>query len=104
MPMTDEKLRDALLTCEATINKEASRLGITMAIRDSSADTETRRISHLLWMARQSLKLVEDNRREKAMRWLGFLQGALWAQKLMTIDQAKDMNRPEGSEHDSSRV
>lgn len=102
--MTTDKLRSAVLSCEAIISKEATKAGITMAIRDPGADMPTRRTSHMLWMAQNCLQLVEDGRREKAMRWLGFLQGALWAEKLVTVDQLKDMNRPEDEEHDSDKV
>lgn len=35
-------------------------------------------------------------KREKAMRWLGFVQGALWAQNQATIDELKRMNMPDG--------
>jgi hypothetical protein len=31
---------------------------------------------------------------EKFMRWLGFMQGVLWAEGLYTIEQLKDHNRP----------
>jgi len=38
------------------------------------------------------------------MRWLGFLQGAVWAFKLANIDNLKGMNRPDRSRHDKKRV
>jgi hypothetical protein len=104
MPMTTEKLREAFLSCETIISKEAQREGITMAIRDPDADTPTRRFSHMLWMSREGLKLIEDDRREKAQRWLGFLQGALWSLKLAGVAELKDMNRPDDSEHDAKRI
>jgi len=102
--MTEEKLRSAFLACEAIVAKEAGEAGVTMAIRDANADTPARRTSHLLWLARNGLQLVVDGRREKAMRWLGFLQGALWARELLTVEQLKDMNRPDDSEHEVERV
>lgn len=104
MPMTTEKLRDAFLACEAVIARKANELGVTTAIRDGKADTPAHRVSHTLWLAREGLQLVEDERREKAMRWLGFLQGALWSDNLLTIDDLKDMNRPDDSERDDERV
>jgi len=104
MPMTTEKIRSALLACEAILAKEANREGVTMAVRDMDADTTARRTSHMLWMARQSLQLLEDGRREKVLRWLGFLQGALWAARLLTIDELKAQNRPDDVEHDKERI
>ena len=96
MAMTIEKLRSAFLACEAIVAKE----GITMAIRDASADTKVRRLSHLLWLSRNGLVLVEEGRKEKANRWLGFLQGALWQLNLVDIDQLKGMNKSDDAEHD----
>jgi len=37
-------------------------------------------------------------RREKAMRWIGFVQGALWALDAASIFQLKRMNAPEDSQ------
>lgn len=102
--MTDEKLRSALLECEAIIAKEAAREGITMAIRDVEAETPSRRISHLHWMAKTSFELLEQGKREKVMRWLGFMQGAIWGLKLASIDSLKSMNRPDDEEHDPEKV
>jgi len=100
MPMTNEKLREAFLACEAIISKE----DIRMAVRDAGAVGRERRLSHLLWLARNGLALVEEERREKAMRWLGFLQGALWGFNLANIDDLKGMNKPDDAEHDEKRV
>ena len=102
--MTTEKLRSAFLACERIIAQAAEKEGITMAIRDPEASSPTRRLSHLLWLSRDGLQLIEDNRREKAMRWLGFLQGALWGLEMATVDELKSMNRPDDSEHDKDRV
>ena len=33
--------------------------------------------------------------REKLMRWLGFMQGALWVKGIYTIDELKAHNRPD---------
>lgn len=104
MAMTDEKLRDAFSACERIIAREAEKEGITMAIRDPEAPTRPRRLSHLLWLARNGIPLIAENRREKAMRWLGYLQGYLAALDLVTVAELKDMNRPDGSTHDKERV
>lgn len=36
---------------------------------------------------------VKENRIEKAFRWLGFIQGVLWAQKVYTLAELKSHNR-----------
>lgn len=47
---------------------------------------------HLIYMCQEAAKFTN---REKAMRWLGFIQGALWTNGAATIDELKDMNRPD---------
>ena len=49
---------------------------------------------HIVFMCEEGSSYVEG-RREKAMRWLGFVQGALWAHGLAPIEDLKNMNRPE---------
>ena len=36
---------------------------------------------------------LEQNRTEKAMRWLGFMQGVLWHAEVYTLDELKTHNR-----------
>lgn len=59
---------------------------------------------HLLWMCDQIPTFLQEGRREKAMRWLGFLQGALWVLRWRTIEAMKTDNAPEGSTIDKERV
>jgi hypothetical protein len=71
--------------------------------------TGLRVLQHLRWMIREAgTMLVEadalppdmdgDSRRRelrnKAMRWLCFIQGVLWIQGMFTINEMKDHNRP----------
>jgi hypothetical protein len=37
-------------------------------------------------------------RLEKKFRWLGFVQGVLWTEGVIDIDDAKKQNMPEGVE------
>jgi len=55
------------------------------------------RFKHLLFMAQEIPKLMDAGRVEKAMRWLGWLQGALWAAGMETLEEAKLRNAPEGA-------
>lgn len=50
--------------------------------------------NHMLWMTWQIPGFLEEGRKEKANRWLGFIQGALWAKDIYTIEEMKDHNRP----------
>lgn len=51
-------------------------------------------MSHLFWMTFQIPIFVKQNRADKAMRWLCFIQGALWTYGAYTIKEFKADNRP----------
>lgn len=48
---------------------------------------------HCLWMIVKSGEYIEEGRLDKAMRWLGFVQGVLWSCGYVSIDTLKEMNR-----------
>lgn len=50
---------------------------------------------HLLWMCVTAKGLVEESRTEKAMRWLGFIQGALWASGKKSLTDLKHDSMPD---------
>ena len=50
-------------------------------------------LNHLMWMTIEIPKLVEEDKMEKVFRWLGFLQGALWANGAFTLEELKNHNR-----------
>lgn len=50
-------------------------------------------LSHLRWVCQEVPKLYQANKIEKAMRWYGFLQGALWALAIVDLEMLKDDNR-----------
>jgi hypothetical protein len=58
-----------------------------------------RRIFHLRYMCKQIPVFLAENRREKVMRWLGFIQGAMWALGMTSIAEMKELNRPDGTEN-----
>ena len=53
---------------------------------------------HLLWMCKE-IKNCESWHETKAHRWIGFIQGALWAMRVFTIDDLRghvnDAKHPE---------
>lgn len=51
------------------------------------------RLNHLLFLAVGVEVLCEVDKRDKAMRWLCFIQGALWAMGDPIVDM-KLMNKP----------
>lgn len=48
--------------------------------------------AHLLFICEETPRLMEAGRVEKAMRWLGWLQGVLWATDHETLEDAKKHN------------
>lgn len=48
---------------------------------------------HIAWMVGEALRFTEENEIEKAMRWLGFIQGAFWVIGYRTLEQMKADNR-----------
>ena len=57
-------------------------------------------LGHLLFMCEEIPRLLDAGRTEKAMRWLGWLQGALWWSNFETLHDAKMRNAPEGATYD----
>lgn len=55
-----------------------------------------RALAHFRFMCIEAQRFVDEGRIEKAMRWLGFLQGVLWARNFFTLDDLKNHSRPDG--------
>ncbi len=55
-------------------------------------------VSHLKYICVKAQEFVEEGRIEKAMRWLGFIQGVLWSRGYYTLDQLKNHSRPDSVE------
>jgi hypothetical protein len=45
---------------------------------------------HALWMCREATTFVVEGRLDKAERWLGFVQGALWILGVFSIDEMRE--------------
>jgi len=56
------------------------------------------RAGHMLWMCKTIPVFLQEGRWEKAMRWLGFLQGAAWAMHVRTVEEMKQDNKPEDAD------
>lgn len=48
----------------------------------------------LIEMPAQIVAFIHAGRREKAMRWLGFIQGVFWAEGVYTLDELKEHSKP----------
>jgi hypothetical protein len=101
--MTGEKVIKALRAHDAqmvTIYMEARArvpdITVQQPERNLVAFTTDERIGHLRWMIQETIGFVHAGRLEKAMRWLGFIQGALWVLEISTIEESKRLNMPDG--------
>ena len=56
---------------------------------------------HLAWMCQTAIHdLIPNGRIEKAMRWLGFIQGVLVAKNYYTLEEVKSHSRSEPDENE----
>lgn len=81
--MTNEKVNKVVTTYE----KKLSEL-----LKTDRWEGNTQ-LTHAQGMCAQILDLIKDDEREKAMRWLGFLQGVLYCNGIFTIDEMREHNR-----------
>lgn len=51
-------------------------------------------LNHLCWLCENGAVLAEAGKLDKAFRWLGFIQGALWAYGFHSIHCLKKDNMP----------
>ncbi len=94
--MTKERVIEALDACREHV------LGFKPGATPTRCNTSLQgknlpyryRAEHMLYMVDETKKLVHENRQEKAMRWLGFIQGAMWGTGFISIDELKKMNMP----------
>lgn len=84
--MTNEKIKEVTALYRTRLGWAAVE-----SWSDSPAPTRTR---HVRWMLDEIDAFVDEGRREKAFRWLGFVQGALWCLDEYTIDELKLHNAP----------
>ena len=51
-------------------------------------------LEHCHGMLDKMVEFVHEGRTEKVFRWLGFVQGVLWTNRVYTLTDLKDHNRP----------
>lgn len=73
---------------------QAIREMVTKRYPAATARPHVNEPCHLLYMLDCIDAFMSEGRREKAMRWLGFAQGTVWALGWATIDEMKEHNRP----------
>jgi len=51
-------------------------------------------LDHCHGMLNKMVEFVNERRMEKVFRWLGFIQGVLWSNRVYTLVDLKNHNRP----------
>lgn len=94
--MTNVKLFDVFCLYQKILRTASSESVEPQRMDVTQPAPEDRRIlvAHLLWACEEGKKFVEQRRFEKAMRWLGFIQGCLFARGHFTIDELGNHSRP----------
>ena len=91
--MTKTQLRRALFSLEGLVDGvPAKRFDTSELLEGSKYVRQGHIFAHCAWMLPEMKKFVEEGRLDKVQRWLGFVQGALWAAGVGTIDAFKHMN------------
>jgi hypothetical protein len=52
-------------------------------------------LSHCHGMLDKMEVFIDEKRMDKVFRWLGFIQGVLWVEKVYTLDQLKNHSHPD---------
>lgn len=72
--------------------------------RHGSEEASYAALDHVRDMIARALNLnFTTDRREKAMRWLGFIQGALWVTGRRTLEELKRDSMPAGADYEAQR-
>lgn len=94
--MTKEKIREVLALYQELFKQlEVNKLEI-IKYKFSGSEEEICDAciyNHCYWMLDEIEKFLQEDRIEKAMRWLGFIQGVFWSKHVFTIKQLTDHNR-----------
>ena len=96
--MTKEKLIQAVAVTRRALQEIPFDVPpVVQSCRTSLFDHEmstSERVGHMLWMCdRIDHDFIPGDDLGKAFRWLGFIQGALWAKNRCTIQEMANTNR-----------
>lgn len=101
--MTTEKVVEAFAACLKLLEEEYNgeippiRIYSRNAFVEQDEYEDDVRLEHMAYLCKEGTRMAkeEPERREKVMRWLGFVQGYVWACRMTTVEELKDMNKPE---------
>lgn len=92
----DARLRSIAAT-DTAVKPERADTNKKYSSQDSAPVYETK-LNHTWWAVGQCREFTNAGRLEKAFRWLGFIQGALWFAGKYSIEELANHNKPAGEE------
>lgn len=95
--MTDIKILKVLWKYECELSADGTtpqRVAIN-ELKDAHTNADKVVRAHALYMIHEMRIFLVEGRREKLMRWLGFLQGVLWMGNYYTLEELANHNRPD---------
>lgn len=102
--MDNDKVNEALRGCRYSIDTQDAIPHIVKSgppARNQYPMSYAEKIGHVRWMIAEATSWPAE-RLEKKFRWLGFVQGVLWAHGIQTIEESKKQNMPTEATFDES--
>ena len=96
--MTHEKMIEVIETYRKLFVDR--NIGKIDYFHDELLDGEAHGLEHCHGMLDKVIEFVNEGRMEKAFRWLGFVQGVLWAFRVFPLTDLKNHNRPSEKKED----
>lgn len=91
--MTKEKVLSVVKEYQSSLDK--ANIMSSAYPHDRYPQTKEEVLGHCRYMLDQIEVFLEEDKTEKAMRWLGFIQGCLWCHGFFTVDSMKEHNKPQ---------
>ena len=89
--MTSEKIREVIERYRQLF--EAEGIEKTDYSHEELLESPELGLAHCPGMLDKMLGFLEEGRVDKAHRWLGFMQGVLWVNRMFTLDELMEHNR-----------
>ena len=91
--MTDAQVKQVVKAYQDRLEREGYRPAQIAFDRTTASFPRSRQLEHTAWMCLEIQKALDGGERERAMRWLGFTQGVLWAHGIYAVDELREQNR-----------
>ncbi len=91
--MTDEQVRQVVTGYLARLTREGYQPVQIDFDRTTLGFPRSRQLEHAAWMCVEVQRALDEQDRERAMRWFGFLQGVLWVHGLYAVNELREQNR-----------